>query len=175
MLGHVSTALLALSLATAPQVLAAAGDDVIFPTPAAILEARATAGIGDCYAQSPYMKCITPHTSQTCGKPGDGPSATACACGQVTALWNCYTSACSSDNLYSTFYAGISVCNAQGFGGASPVTAAGQGGGGGNGAAGATATAGGAGAASTNKNAGAAARPGFVGAVIAFGVAAWAA
>ncbi|KAL8334440.1 hypothetical protein RB598_008946 [Gaeumannomyces tritici] len=172
MLGHISTAILGLSLATAPLVLAAAGDDVIFPTPAPILEARATAGIGDCYAQSPYMNCVTPHTSRTCGKPGDGPSATSCACQQVTALWNCYTSACPSDSLYSTFYAGISVCNAQGFGGASPITAAG-GGGGGNGAAGATATAGGEGAASTNKNAGASARPGLVGAVVAFGFAAW--
>ncbi|KLU89817.1 hypothetical protein MAPG_08786 [Magnaporthiopsis poae ATCC 64411] len=174
MFAHISTALLALSLVTAPLVLAADADDVIFPlpTPPAVLEARATGGAGDCYAQGGYLNCVTSHTSQTCGKPGDGPSATACACRQVTALFNCYTSACPSDSYYSTFFAGVSACNAQGFGGASPVTAAGGGGGGGNGAA--TGTAGGAGAASTGKNAGAAAKPVLVGAlVVALGVAGW--
>lgn len=66
----------------------------------------------------------------------------------------------------------VSVCNAQGFGGGSPATAAG--GGGGNGAAGATGTAGGAGAAGTGRNAGDAAKPGLVGAlVVALGVAGW--
>lgn len=58
MLADISTALmplLALSLATAPLVLAADGDgDVIFPlpTPPPILEARQTGIVGGCYAQA---------------------------------------------------------------------------------------------------------------------------
>ena len=55
--------------------------------------------------------------STNCATLPDAAQHTTCACSTASAVFSCYTTACTSDKYYSSYAAALSICQAAGIGG----------------------------------------------------------
>ncbi|KAM7196241.1 hypothetical protein V8F20_007081 [Naviculisporaceae sp. PSN 640] len=101
-------------------------------TPVAVLHPRATTtadfGVGDCSKSfSKWLDCTGEGMDDDlCGLDLMNPTKTEgidtkCACDKATALYNCYTSYCSTGTEFKAYYTGVSVCASMGMGAPPPA------------------------------------------------------
>ena len=79
---------------------------------------RHSANLGVSYRA--FTTCYNSIMSTNCATIPDGGPHTTCACSTASAMFSCYTNACTSDKYYSSYYAGVSICQGWGIGGGAP-------------------------------------------------------